>query len=204
MAESGNNLTIFQSALTGVLTEGRFGADGDSDVTLSERRCTLLDLAAGPNVAETVANAARKLGISLPAHALESGSAGNARALWVGPGHWLIKTPIETEQAQRWTKALPDAAINDVTHGRIVLQLSGASAREILAAGCPLDLRPGAFPPGACASTLLENIQVVLDCLEDETFEVIAGRAYARSLWDWITTAASAYGYRVINIEKTR
>jgi sarcosine oxidase, subunit gamma len=204
MAESTNNLNVFQSALTGALAEGQFGVAGDSEVTLSERRLGLLDVAAGPHAAETISAAAQKMGVTLPTTALESASGEDARALWIGPGHWLIKTLNGSQQAQLWADTLPGAAINDVTHGRIILRLSGASAREILAAGCPLDLRPGALPAGACASTLLENIQVVLDCLEDETFEIVAGRAYARSLWDWITTAASAYGYRVINPENIK
>jgi heterotetrameric sarcosine oxidase gamma subunit len=204
MAESGTNLNVFQSALAGALTEGRFGVAGESDVTLSEQRLTLLDLAAGANVAETISDAAQKLNVSLPTHTLDSATGGDARALWIGPGHWLIKISAEVDRTPLWAQSLSDAAINNVTHGRIILRLSGAFAREILAAGCPLDLRSDAFPPGACASTLLENIQVVLDCRDEETFEIVAGRAYARSLWDWITTAASAYGYRVINPEKTQ
>ena len=199
MTEPANKLNRFQSALTGIFETGRFGAGESPGVVLSERRLALIDLAAGPETDAALDAAKKHFGLNLPTQSGGVAVANGVRALWTGPNHWLIKAPLETGLAQRWSDALPDVAINDVTHGRIVLQLHGPSAREILASGCPLDLRSHAFPTGACASSLLENIHIVIDCLKDDEFEIVAGRAYARSLWDWITTAASAYGYQTID-----
>mgnify|MGYP005675383397 CR=1 FL=1 len=78
-----------------------------------------------------------------------------------------------------------------------IFRISGPRARDVLAKGCPLDLHPNAFPANACAQSLLGKIGVVIDCLNGDTFEVTAGRAYARSLWAWITGAAAEYGYKV-------
>ena len=78
-----------------------------------------------------------------------------------------------------------------------MVRISGPRARDILAKGCPLDLHPTAFPGGACAQSLLGKISVTLDCLNENVFEIIAGRAYAKSLLVWITNAAAEDGFKV-------
>ena len=193
-----DNLGVIRSPLDGILTEGVFGAEGGPGVTLSEQRGgALLDLTTGALGEETHRAITARFDIALPTQCGEVANGGDHRALWLGPGHWLIKTTTGQDLEQTWSESAPGAAVNDVTHGRVVVQISGPRARDVLAKGCPLDLHPNAFPANACAQSLLGKIGVVIDCLNGDTFEVTAGRAYARSLWAWITGAAAEYGYKV-------
>jgi methylglutamate dehydrogenase subunit D len=195
------DLNIPRSALDGVFAQGVFGAAGDPGVNLSERRDgALLDLSTGAptgSIEETRRAIATHFGVDLPAERGQTAASDNCRALWIGPGHWLIKTAPKPGLEQAWADAAPNGAVNDVTHGRIVLRIKGPRAREILAKGCPLDLHPTAFPTNACAQSLMGKINVTLDCLDADDFEIITGRAYAKSLWAWITDAAAEYGYRI-------
>ena len=191
------DLNLSHSALDGVFTQGAFGAAGDPGVTLSERRSgALLDLSTG-DIDATCRAIATQFGVDLPTESGRTATGDACRALWAGPGHWLIKTAPKPNLERAWADAARNSAVNDVTHGRIVLRIKGPSARDILAKGCPLDLHPTAFPTGACAQSLMGKINVTIDCLDADEFDITTGRAYAKSLWAWMTGAAAEYGYRV-------
>ena len=73
--------------------------------------------------------------------------------------------------------------------------MSGAGARDLLAAGCGLDLHPRVFGPGRCAQTLLARVPVVLHQLSDAPqYRVLVRRSYARWLVDWMIDAAGGLG----------
>lgn len=194
----GDKLGIPRSPLDGILIKGVFGAADGPGVTVSEQRGgALLDLSVGTSVDEMRRIVAARFSVALPIQCGETTTGDDHRALWLGPGHWLIKTAPQPNLEHEWSEAAPDAAVNDVTHGRIVLRITGPRARDTLSKGCPLDLHPSVFPANACAQSLLGKIGVVVDCQNPDDFEIIAGRAYARSLWAWITGAAAEYGYKV-------
>ena len=94
------------------------------------------------------------------------------------------------------------ASVVDNSHGRAVIRLTGPKARDLLAFGTAIDLAPEVFPVGAGAATLLGHIAVTL-ILRDESpetgpvFEIVVARAFAESLWDWLTGRARRFGYEV-------
>src|SRR5215470_6285366 len=70
--------------------------------------------------------------------------------VWLGPDEWLVLGGGEAD--------FPDAAAAvDVSANRVVLELTGPGAREVLATGCSVEVEPG-----RCAQTLLARAQVIL------------------------------------------
>jgi sarcosine oxidase, subunit gamma len=105
------------------------------------------------------------LGVELPLQPNTVSRAGSRHAMWLGPDEWLVVEPTggeaDTEALLRRALAGEGAAV-DLSANRTVLILAGPDARAVLAGCCPLDLHPSAFPPGACAQTLLSKAQVIL------------------------------------------
>jgi sarcosine oxidase, subunit gamma len=70
-----------------------------------------------------------------------------------------------------------------LSSSRMIIQIAGERARDLLAAGCGLDLHPRVFAPGYCAQTLLCRVPVILDQLSDAPhYRVLVRRSYARWL----------------------
>ena len=73
--------------------------------------------------------------------------------------------------------------------------LAGARARDVLNAGCALDLHPSAFPPGAVTRTLLAKAPVVLRRPgEPEAFELWVNGSFAPYAWLFLENAAREFG----------
>lgn len=117
-------------------------------------------------------------------------------AMCAGPREWLVVArelesgavgaQIQNDFADRGAIAL------DVTDALAVLEVQGASARELLSKGCGLDLHVSAFRVGQCARTRFAQIPVLLLCFEtEERFELYAGRSYAQYLYSWLSDAAA-------------
>ena len=90
----------------------------------------------------------------------------------------------------------------DNSHGRTLIRLGGAKARDLLAFGTAMDLAADSFPPGACASTLLGHVAVTLLLRSDDpetgpVFDLIVARGFAESLWDWLIGRGRRFGYEV-------
>jgi sarcosine oxidase subunit gamma len=72
----------------------------------------------------------------------------------------------------------------------------------VLAKGCPLDLHPRAFPPGACAQSLLAKVAVLIHLQDDDrargpSFDVYVARSFAHYLWMWLEDAGREYGVQI-------
>jgi sarcosine oxidase subunit gamma len=108
-------------------------------------------------------------------------------ALCVGPTEWLIVQP------ERYAPrvAADGLAIVDLSDGIVSLDVRGTAVREVLSAGCGLDLHPQRFPPGRCARTRLGHIAVVVECLDEHCFELHVARSQARYLTGWLADAAA-------------
>lgn len=119
--------------------------------------------------------------------------------LWLGPDEWLIIAPPDGEITivASLEAALGDmhASVTDQTGGQTVIRISGPSARDLLAKGCPLDLHPRVFGPGQCAQTLVAKASVTLRQIDDApTFDLVVRRSFADYLRAWLQDAAQEYG----------
>jgi sarcosine oxidase subunit gamma len=133
-------------------------------------------------------------GVPLPLDPNRVTATGTLRVLWLGPDEWLVVAEGNApDLLPRLERAVGGrrAAVNDLSSSRVIVELRGSGARELLAAGCGLDLHPRVFAPGQCAQTLLARVPVILDQL-DETprYRVLVRRSYARWLTQWMIDAA--------------
>lgn len=119
-------------------------------------------------------------------------------AIWLGPDEWMIVAPDgeagEIEKAMREARPNdPWLSLVDVSQNYTCLLLSGSKARDTLAKGCALDLRPDKFASGDCAQTVLAKAPVLLRALADaDFFELRLRNSYARYLARWLLDASAS------------
>lgn len=119
----------------------------------------------------------------------------DGRASWLGPDEWLLTADRPAglwEDALRAVVGPRGGAAVDVSAQRTGVTLRGADARELLALGCALDLRPRSFPPGSCAQTLLGQAGVLLVAV-DTGVDVLVRRSFAGYLAAWLLDAAEEF-----------
>jgi sarcosine oxidase, subunit gamma len=142
--------------------------------------------------ARTVAE--RAFGTPVPTTACRAGVQGERAALWLGPDEWLLIAPEPAGSSvlaglESALTGLP-CSIVDVSHRQIGLEVAGAHAELLLAAGCPLDLHPSAFPLGMCTRTLLGKTEIVLWRTGPSAFRVEVWRSFAAYLSAFLVEAA--------------
>ena len=141
---------------------------------------------------------ARVMGSELPAM-LRAIRSGEVDAIGVGPDEWLLMTP--PDRADSLAAELRDA-LAGIHHAVVVVSdrmtgigIAGAHAREVLNAGCALDLHPSVFAPGSATRTLLGKATVVLHRPGDaETFELWVNGSFAPYTWLFLENAAREFG----------
>ena len=134
-------------------------------------------------------------GIPLPLTPNRVAATGALRVLWLGPDEWLVTADGDApDLLPRLERAVADrrAAVTDLSSSRVIIEVRGSGARELLAAGCGLDLHPRVFAPGQCAQTLLARVPVILDQLDEAPphYRVLVRRSNASWLVDWMIDAA--------------
>jgi heterotetrameric sarcosine oxidase gamma subunit len=102
--------------------------------------------------------------------------------VWSAPGQFLVAG--DPEATQRLAEALHGhALVIDLSGGRVVVRVSGMSARDVLARCVPLDLHPRAMRPGHAASTIAAHIGVQIWQIDAApTYDIAGPASYAASL----------------------
>ena len=186
------------SALAPAYAAGTFGAETAAapGVVFCERRSlAIVHLAGYAEDAAFLAAVKERIGIDLPLTPNTTAVGNDWTALWLGPDRWML---VSTTQPATALDGCP-GAVNDISHGRSVIRIEGARARDVLASGCTLDFHPGVFKTGDCAQSGLHRINVLIHCVDDggPCYDVFAPRGFALSLWEALTDAAAEWGYRV-------
>jgi sarcosine oxidase subunit gamma len=122
-----------------------------------------LSLRGGPEVMVAAGGA---LGLALPDQICRASEGDALAALWLGPDERLLLVqqavfPKVLASLATRLNGMPHSSV-DISQRQIALQIGGAGAADLLAAGCPLDLHPQAFPVGMCTRTLLAKAPIVL------------------------------------------
>lgn len=113
----------------------------------------------------------------------------------LGPDEWLLTGPEQDTDviAAEVAAALAGRfhALVDVSHRSVALAVTGARAADILNAGCPLDLHPSRFPPGAATRTILGKAEIVLlRPGEEPVYRVECWRSFAAYVQAFLRQAA--------------
>ncbi|MFP6773368.1 MAG: sarcosine oxidase subunit gamma family protein [Alphaproteobacteria bacterium] len=129
------------------------------------------------------------IGIELPQEPNHAIQDGDLSALWLAPGEWLLVDETAGLGARVESAGV---RLSDLGHARVVFRLPASLGREVLAKGCPLDLRPAIFPPGRCAQSVLAGVAILVHHLSTgEDMEIYVARSYGRFIHDWLLDAAS-------------
>jgi sarcosine oxidase subunit gamma len=121
--------------------------------------------------------------------------------VWSGPDHWLALGPQATEAIEERLGAVFDthAAVFDQSGSRVLLELRGPRARDVLAKGMSIDLHPLAFKTGDVAVTTASHLAVHLWQVADEpVYRLLVVRTWFDSLWRWLAASAAEYGCDVL------
>ncbi len=136
------------------------------------------------------ARVAAALGVGLPVEPCTVAAVGERRVLWLGPDEWLVVGPAGTEAAT--LGALREAAGEegsavDLSANRVVIEVAGPAAREVLSTCCPLDLHATAFGPDRVAGTLLGTAQAFVEQTADEPcFRIHVRPSFLAYAVDWL------------------
>ena len=123
-------------------------------------------------------------------------------SLWLGPRSWLLvaggtSALVDFEARRNAVNALR-GALFDVSASRVAYRVAGASARSVLASGCPLDLHSQMFTPGGCGQSLYGKVNALYYRPDEtQTFIVMVARSFARDVWHALCLSAAQYGYDV-------
>ena len=169
---------------------------GGADLTLRARDAAIVHLE-GPREDRVLAPSLKALSIpTLPPIGRCTGTA-DARMLGIGPDIWLL---VRDEGSAESTANFLDTARSsfevalDMSAAWTRMIISGAHAATVLAKGCGVDLHPREFPAGTCAATAVARMRTIIWRPEGGArYELVVGRSYALSLWDWLVEAAAEY-----------
>lgn len=135
-------------------------------------------------------------GVELPAGAGRVEGQGIA-FVWAGPDHWLAlaeRGQNRDLEVELKGKLAGIASVVDQSDGRVIVRISGANARAVLAKGVPIDLHPRAFRPGDVAITHASHIGIILwQTDEAPTYECAMFRSYADSFAHWLFESAAEF-----------
>ena len=116
-------------------------------------------------------------------------SAGSSDLLALAPDEWLLlgAGPIKLPST------VGNVSVVNVTDRQCAIEIAGRTAADLIAAGCPLDLRSRAFPEGRCTRTLFGRSEITLWRKADQNgapvYHIEVWRSYASYLWLFLTTA---------------
>ena len=185
------------SALAGHAAPRRFGPIGEHGpgIRLSERRLGSIWLvAAWPDRLDAAgAVAAGAAGVDAAPGPGASATGLGGTLMRVEPLKWLL---IGEGEIARPEVVSADGTVLELGHARTVIHVSGPRAGELMARLVPLDLRPGRFPDGAVASTVLHHLGVTVLAREGG-YDILVLRSFGLAVWETVIETATQFGVEI-------
>lgn len=198
-ASARNRAPRMESPLIGLGHPDReaWAASATDRLTLKERPFLDLVILRG-DAADPAFSAAirREMGCEVPLKPNTVNDGKTYRLLWLGPDEWLAQSnaPQQMSIASRVASALTGSFISavDVGSGYTTLAISGSSAVETLARGCPLDLHPSVFGSGQCAQSYFFKASILLIAAGADRFDMVVRRSFAEYVATMLLDAGSS------------
>ena len=108
-------------------------------------------------------------------------------ALWLGPDETLLVSPpggVPAAPQRAWS-------VVDTSQARVAIAVLGSHARQLLAFGCAVDLRPDRFDVGGCVQTHVARTQALVWRRADDEYVLVVRPSLARYLAAWLVDAAA-------------
>lgn len=113
------------------------------------------------------------------------------RAVWLAPGDWMLVGDVKLNGSG------PNSGLwhlSDVTDGRVVFEIAGPDARNLLGKGTSLDLHPRSFGIDQSAQTLFAQLRVLLDQISEQPkFNLYADISFSSYLKSWFGDAIEEF-----------
>ncbi len=195
--------TILKPVAAAFLPPGRYGReDGVAGMRLRvlSGRALVQVMARGRND-DALREAVRsKYGIALPEKPVLARGP-KLSLLWAGHRTWMAMADeadiVHLESVLRGDLGSL-VSISDQTDGRLLVELRGPKARDMLAKLAPIDLHPRAFRPDDTAMTLFGHIAGQIIQIDSvPTFELLVFRGFAESLLHDVKIAGAEFGVEV-------
>ena len=192
---------VEQLKMISPLTRSNFSNIAKSDthgVHVTDRRgLALAQLFARPGKEESLV---RRLNLpTQPGHSsAHNGSPANHLALPLAPKQWMLIA--EGGGDGSFSRNIREyigefGYVSEQSHARVILRVGGTHARELLSKGCRLDLHPRAMSTGACASTTIAHVGVLLHQVDESpTYDLLVYSGFARYFWEWLKESAAEFG----------
>jgi sarcosine oxidase subunit gamma len=82
----------------------------------------------------------------------------------------------------------------DISHRHIAIAVAGCRAREVINAGCPLDLHDTSFPAGSATRTLLGKSEIILMRTGSaQVYRIECLRSFATYVHNFLSSAAGEF-----------
>ncbi|MEZ5825392.1 MAG: sarcosine oxidase subunit gamma family protein [Geminicoccaceae bacterium] len=179
------------SALAGLL-EGDRPKDEMAGITLrADEESIKFSLRGSMSVAEKMA---ARIDIEPAVTMLTFTGDENRRMARLGPDEWLVTSsaPVDPDNA---LDGEHHAAV-DISERLLAIRLSGPAAREVLAGGCPMDMHEGKVHPGFASRTVMGKADIVLECLDADSFILHTNRSFLEYLWLLLVELGREHGVR--------
>ena len=139
------------------------------------------------------------LDITLPVQSCTTVANQRLRLVWVGPDDWFVFGPQGEQaalvEALRGALVQQHAAVTDVSSGYFVVSLSGPSAQDLLAQGCPMDFHPSVFHVAQAATTHFHKVGITLWRAADAPgFELLVRRSFIDHFWQLVVAGSREFG----------
>jgi len=130
-----------------------------------------------------------QMGLEWPAvHELKH--MGGGHVLWFDHAHIAFMGAEPSAELARY------AAVTDVSDAWCIIDISGVSARNVLARVTPLDLRAKSFNISMTQRSMVMHMQASITCLGKSKFRVMVFRSMARTLVHDLTIAMESVAAR--------
>lgn len=118
----------------------------------------------------------------------------SSTALWLGPEEWLLWA--NDRQFDKKFKTLQEglsshhAAVIDVSDYYTIIRIGGDKAAQVLAHGCPLDMRDKRFTVNSCAQSHYRNAGILL-YRRKNGYDVQVRWSFAQYLWEYFAKVSA-------------
>ena len=195
MADKGDVSVIAPLQRSGFADAGVSGDNGQIGIRFTDRR----GLALGQLFARTGKEEALARLLHLPLAPGCSATSEEHLALPLAPRQWMLLSEGGADGAfcRSITERIGDLGhVSEQSHSRVVLRVSGERARDLLCKGCRLDLHPRVMQPGACATTVMTQVGVLLHQVDDiPSYDLLIYAGFACSFWEWLQESAAEFGF---------
>ncbi len=84
----------------------------------------------------------------------------------------------------------PNCFVTPLSSSRTRIEISGSSARDVLAKCAAIDFHKSEFKPGTFVMTGIHHVPVLIHCVAGEIFHLYVLRTFALAIWDHVSDAA--------------